>query len=358
MRALSVPAFDDPATLREARLGVVGATGAVGRELLGLLAADGVPAAHVRAFASERSAGRRLAYADGTLAVEPLADGALDELDGVLLVADAATARAHAPRALEAGAWVIDNSSAFRMAPEVPLVVPEINGAALAALTGPVLVANPNCTTILVLMAIAPLRAAFGCRRALVSTYQAVSGAGLPAIDELLGQTRAVLAGEEPVPSVFAEPCAFNVFPHDAPTDPETGDNGEETKVMHESRRILGDPAFAIAATCVRVPVLRAHCASVQIELERPARVDEARARLEGAPGVMLVDERERARFPTSRRATGRREVLVGRLRADPTLPTTSDGRHHGLLLFCATDQLLKGAAWNALQIARALAAR
>lgn len=337
-------------------IAVVGATGAVGREILAILADRGVPASSIRALASARSAGRELAYAGDVLIVEALGEGSFTGVDVALFSAGAATARRFAPAAVASGATVIDNSSAFRRDDEVPLVVPEVNAELIAlsgnggAATGRI-IANPNCSTIILVTALDPLRRAFGIERIVVSTYQAASGAGAAAMRELSVQTGAVLGGEEPVPAVFAEPCAFNVFSHDTPVDADTGRNVEEQKVIEETRKIFDQPGLGMSVTCIRVPVLRAHAESVNVTLSSPATETQVREALAAAPGIALVDNRAANDFPTSLKASGRDDVLVGRIRGDESQERDGDA-WHGFELFIAGDQLRKGAALNALQIA------
>ncbi len=332
------------------RVGLVGASGAVGRELLSLLAARGIESIRRLGRPDPRSTEHRV---EETV---PLSDAALTGLDLIFFCAPGEVAEEWVPRAARVGAMVIDNSSAFRAAPDIPLVIPEVNGHLLNADPPPRVVANPNCSTILLLMAIAPIHDALGCERLEVTTYQAVSGAGLRAIEELEDATRADLTGGEYVPAVFREPAAFNVFSHDSAVDPETGCNGEEEKVVREVARILDRPP-RVAATCIRVPVRRSHCEAVSLSLSHPATESRVRDILRDAPGVRLVDDRETQCFPSARRAEGRNEVLVGRLRPDRSYPAV--GRDAGdeelwshFQLFLAGDQLLKGAALNALQIA------
>ncbi len=325
------------------RIAVVGATGAVGREALAILAQRGVAAERIAAFGSDRSAGVSIPYLDTTLTVRTLDDESARGHDLALFCADADTALRHAPRFAEHGALVIDNSSAFRADPRVPLVIPEVNGHLLRADPPPSIVANPNCSTVMLLVALEPLRRAFGIEAVTVSTYQAVSGAGLAAIGELREQTRAALDGTEAPRSVFPEPCAFNVFPHESPLDPETGFNGEERKMVAETRRIWDAPGLRVLPTCVRTPVVRVHSQAVVVDLATPSTREELIVALEtpGA-GIVLHDA------PTPLKATGRDAVLVGRVRLDPD----SGGRRAMLWICC--DQLRKGAALNAVQIAEA----
>jgi len=334
-------------------IAVVGATGAVGAEVLGLLEAEGVPPANLRLFASAGRAGQTLRYAGAEVPLRELTDAELPGVTVAILAATSDLARQWAPRFVGAGAVVVDNSSAHRMDPAVELVVPEVNGLSVAGDRTPRILANPNCSTILLIIAAQPLRERFGCNRLDVSTYQAVSGAGAAAIEELTTQTRAVLAGAEPTPSVFAEPCAFNVFPHDSEVDPGTGLNVEEQKMIDEVRKIWNDDQVLINPMCVRVPVERAHCESVTITLGRPASERDVREALAGAPGIELLDDRANNRFPTSLGAARREDVFVGRLRPDHTRPGAGPGTFQAFTMFIAGDQLLKGAALNAVQVAR-----
>jgi aspartate-semialdehyde dehydrogenase len=339
--------------LNNETVAVVGATGAVGVEALALLEGEGVAPENVRLFASSKRAGETVRYAGVEVALLELSEAQLAGVTVSILAAAADIAREWAPRFVEAGAVVVDNSSAFRMTPGIGLIVPEVNGSLVAGDRTPRILANPNCSTIILLVAAHPLRARFGCRRLDVSTYQAVSGAGAAAIEELESQTRAVLAGEAPAPSVFAEPCAFNVFSHDSPVNAETGMNVEEQKMIDEVRKIWDDTDVLINPMCVRVPVRRAHCESVTITLGRPAAENQVREALGGAPGIALLDDRGANRFPTTLRASNSHDVLVGRLRPDHTRPGSAPGTYGAYTMFIAGDQLLKGAALNAVQIAR-----
>lgn len=332
------------------RIAVVGATGLVGAEALSILAERGVDAGRIVAAASERSAGGAVAYGADEAPVVGADAKALCGADLALLCASSEVSRALTPALLAAGVHVIDNSSAFRLDPSVPLVIPEVNGEALRG--APLLVANPNCSTILLLLALEPLQRAFGVESIEVSTYQAVSGAGAAAVEELLAQTRAFGRGERPAPGVFAEPCLFNVFSHDAAVDGGTGLNGEESKIIAESRRIWLDRALPVSPTCVRVPTLRAHAQSVRVRLTRPATEPEVRRVLEEGAGLRVVDDRAGNAFPTPLKAAGRDEVLVGRIRPDPATGCAADERCKVFQLFLCGDQLRKGAALNAVQIA------
>ncbi|HTT06741.1 MAG TPA: aspartate-semialdehyde dehydrogenase [Steroidobacteraceae bacterium] len=334
-----------------ARVGIVGATGAVGMELLTCLEQRDFPLQQLRLFASERSADRRLHFRGDTLPVEVLREDSLAALDLVLCSAGSQVAARFAPWAAERGAIAIDNSSAFRTQPEVPLVVPEVNAETLAAHTG--IIANPNCVAIIASLALRPLQRAAGLRRLSMATYQAASGGGAAAMQELLAATRAALAGESFPPRVLPHPYAFNLFSHNSALDADSGLNEEETKVTRELRRLLSSPVLPIGVTCIRVPVLRAHAMALTVELERALSVSEARRLMAEAAGLRLVDDRERNLFPMPLAATGIDEVLVGRIRTDG-----SDPSGHTIALFVAGDQLRKGAALNAVQIAEQLAVR
>jgi aspartate-semialdehyde dehydrogenase len=322
---------------------ILGATGAVGREFLAVLEQRRWDIGELRLLASARSAGTRLPFRGREIVVETVDERSFDGIDLALFSAGASTSRAWAPVAVEAGARVVDNSSAFRMEPRVPLVIPEINPEAIGDAP---LIANPNCSTIIMNMAVWPLHRRRRVTRIVVSTYQAISGAGLQAMLELQSQTRDVLEGRPAVPKVLPHPVAFNLFSHNTPIGPD-GYNVEETKMIHETRKIFGASDLAISATCIRVPVLRAHSASINLTFAEPVSESEAREILAGAAGVTLVDDRAANRFPMPIDATGRDEVLVGRIRRDVSQP---DGR--GLELFACGDQLRKGAALNAVQIA------
>lgn len=321
----------------------------MGTEFLHVLERHDFPIASLRLLASERSEGKRIRFAGEDLVVQRLTENAFEGVQIAFFSAGASRSRQFAPAAVRAGAVVIDNSSAFRMDPQVPLVVPEINIDDAQHHQG--IIANPNCSTIIMLMAVAPLHRRWRAKRVVVSTYQAASGAGAQAMQELLDQTAAVLEGKEVTPRVLPHQIAFNLFSHNSAVN-EYGYNEEEWKMIHESRKILHEPGLAITATCVRVPVLRAHSESINIEFaERRPSVDEARQALAECPGVKLVDDRERNHFPMPIEATDREEVLVGRIREDVSNPMAMD-------LFVSGDQLLKGAALNAVQIAEAMIAR
>jgi aspartate-semialdehyde dehydrogenase len=322
---------------------VVGATGAVGQEFLRLFESRSFPVASLRLLASERSVGKRYAFRGEDHVVAEATPEAFAGIDVAFFSAGASRSRALAPAALAAGALVVDNSSAFRMDPEIPLVVPEVNPATMTA--DKRLLAVPNCTAIILVTAINPLRQLGQIERLIVSTYQSASGGGAGMMRLLEEETRKVICGEEPDPSHLNTRYAFNLFSHNTPIN-EDGYNEEEAKVVQETQKILGMPDLRVNVTCVRVPILRAHSESVTVEFAGPAPEPEAvREVLATAPGVRVVDDREANRFPTPLDASGQGDVLVGRIRKDLSNP-------NGLCLFIAGDQLLKGAALNAVQIA------
>jgi len=336
---------------RDPVVAIAGVTGAVGREFIATLNKRGFPVGKLKALASARSAGKTVDFRGETLVIEELRENSFDGVDIALFSAGSGVSRRFSPIAVKAGAVVIDNSSAFRMDPNVPLAIPEINGRRIREHKG--IVAVPNCSAITALMPLWPIHRQNRIRRMIISTYQAASGAGAAAMEELVESTRASLAGERYVPRVLPHPYAFNVFNHDTEIDPETGYNEEETKVIKETRKIFEDETIAIGITCVRVPVLRAHSQSITFECERPISEGEVRKILANAPGVKLVDDRIRNYFPMPIEASGQDDVLVGRIRRD-----LSDPSGHSISLFVAADQLLKGAALNAVQIAELLPER
>ena len=327
---------------------VMGATGAVGQVMLEILAERDFPVRELRLLASSRSAGRRIDFRGESLTVQELTEDSFDGIDLVLSSAGGSLSRRFAPAAVAAGAVVVDNTSAFRMDPEVPLVVPEVNAGDLAAHKG--LIANPNCSTIIMVVPLWPLHRAHRVRRVVVSTYQAISGAGAKAMEELVEQTREVLADRPAVPRELPYPIAFNLFSHNTEID-EDGYCEEEVKMIRETRKMFHEESILVSPTCVRVPVLRAHSEAMTVEFEEPVSEAEVRRILGEAPGVELVDDREANHFPMPLEASGRDEVLVGRVRQDLSRP---DGT--GVSLFLCGDQLRKGAALNAVQIAEALA--
>jgi aspartate-semialdehyde dehydrogenase len=315
---------------------IVGATGAVGQDLLAVLAARELPLRSLRLFASARSAGQRIAFRGESLPVEALGPDSFEGVELALFSAGAAIAREHAPRAAGSGALVIDNSSAFRLEPGVPLVVPEVNPEAARDHRG--LIANPNCSTILLALALWPLHRAAGLRAVVVSTYQAASGAGRQAMLELKEHTAAALRGERQAPRALPQTLAFNLFQAD-------GFTREEDKLRAETRKILALPELRVDATCVRVPVERCHSESVAVQLERPLSVEAARALFAAAPGLELVDDPAAQRYPMPLPMAGRDPVAVGRVRSGRVFSP-------GLTFFLSGDQLRKGAALNAVQIA------
>lgn len=335
-------------SLSKARIAILGATGAVGQEFLDILHARGVPSDNLHLLASARSAGQKVTYAGRELTVQEVRADSFHGIDIALFSAGASVSRQWAPVAVEAGAYVVDNSSAFRMDAGVPLVVPEINPQAIGDAR---IIANPNCSTIIMNMAVWPLHRVNPVRRIVVSTYQSASGAGMQAMLELQEQARDVLEGRPVSPKVLPYQIAFNLFSHNSAMQAD-GYNQEEQKMVAETRKIFGAPNIAITATCVRVPVLRAHSESVNVTFERPMPEAEARAILDGAPGVRVLDDRAANRFPMPLDATGEDDCLVGRIRQDISQP---DGR--GIDLFVVGDQLRKGAALNAVQIAELLRA-
>jgi aspartate-semialdehyde dehydrogenase len=322
------------------KVAIVGATGAVGREALAILAARGIPKDRIVPLASERSVGMCLPYGDDAVTVRALTHEAVECCDAAIFAASADIAKEYAPRAAAKGVVIVDNSSAFRAHPDVPLVVPEINAQGIESSN---LIANPNCSTIIMLLALEPLKRAFGVREITVSTYQAVSGAGIEAVGEMYNQSREKLDAKKLISRVFAEPIAFNVFPHESTMDPDTGLNGEESKMISESRRIWADPALRIFPTCVRVPVERAHSQAIIVTLDEKVTKSKLISAYEGAAGVSLADLKSGP--PTPLKASGRDNVLVGRLRMDPSGDPCRVG------LWACGDQLRKGAALNAIQI-------
>ena len=327
------------------RVAILGATGAVGTELLELLEQRNFPLAQLRLLASPRSAGRTLRFRGEDIPVEPVSDRSFDNIDIVLASAGGTTSKTYAPLAIAAGAVVIDNSSAFRMNPQVPLVVPEVNPSAAATHQG--IIANPNCTTILMAVAVYPLHKVRKVQRIVAATYQSASGAGARAMEEVKHQSLAILQDKPPVTEVFPYPLAFNLFPHNSPLN-DQGYCEEEMKMVNETRKIFSAPQLRITATCVRVPVLRAHSEAINLEFEQPLSAAEAREILRTAPGVQVVEDWAANHFPMPIEATGQDEVLVGRIRQDISHPC-------GLELWLCGDQIRKGAALNAVQIAELL---
>ncbi|MEO8893809.1 MAG: aspartate-semialdehyde dehydrogenase [Coleofasciculaceae cyanobacterium] len=334
--------------MSKVRVALLGATGAVGTELLELLQSRNFPLADLKLLASPRSAGRTISFQGEELLVEPVTEQSFDGVDIVLASAGGSTSKTWANIAVERGAVIIDNSSAFRMNPDVPLVIPEVNPEAAASHQG--IIANPNCTTILMAMVVWPLHQIEPVQRIIAATYQSASGAGMRAMEEVKAQAKAILAGETPPTECFPYPLAFNVFPHNTPMN-EQGYCEEEMKMVNETRKIFNAPEIRISATCVRVPVLRAHSEAINLEFGQPLPVAKAREVLAKAPGVQVVEDWEANYFPMPIDATGRDEVMVGRIRQDLSHPC-------GLELWLCGDQVRKGAALNAIQIAELLVSK
>jgi aspartate-semialdehyde dehydrogenase len=330
------------------RVGVVGATGAVGGTILEVLAERDFPAAEVVPFASERSAGRRVPFGGAELECRPLSDESIQGLDLVLSSAGGAVSSEWAPRFVEAGAVVVDNTSFWRMHDDVPLVVSEVNPDAAAEHNG--IVANPNCTTMQMVVALAPIWREAGIERLVVSTYQSVSGTGRQAVEELRAQSRAVLEGEQPTADVYPHQIAFNVLPQVETFKDGDDYTTEERKVMRETRKILGaaEEELPISATCARVPVITGHSESVNVQTGKPLSPEECRELLASAPGVVVMDDPAEGIYPLATAVAGRDDVLVGRIRRDPS-------HERCLNLWVVGDNLRKGAATNAVQVAELL---
>jgi aspartate-semialdehyde dehydrogenase len=327
---------------------VVGATGAVGVELLHCLEQRRFPLSTLKLFASARSAGKTLLFRGKPVAVEELTEDSFTGVDIALFSAGGSQSKRFAPIAVRQGAVVVDNSSAFRMDADVPLVVPEINPQAVREHKG--IIANPNCSTIISITPLWPIHQVNRIQRMIVATYQAASGAGAAAMEELRESTRAHLEGRPYENTVLPHPYAFNLFSHNSKVDPTNGYNEEEIKVIRETHKIFGDASIRVTATCVRVPVLRAHSIAINFECERPITPAQVTEMLKTAAGVKLVDDPERNYFPMPKDASGQDPILVGRVRQD-----ISDPSGRSIALFVAGDQLLKGAALNAVQIAELL---
>jgi len=327
---------------RNYTVAIVGATGAVGVEMIKVLERRNFPVAKLKLLASARSVGKTLTFKGETVTVEELREDSFAGVDIALFSAGASISRKYAPIAVQAGAVVVDNSSAFRMDENVPLVVPEINGDDVKLHKG--IIANPNCTTAITLMALYPLHRAFGVKRVIASSYQAVSGTGAQAIEELRTQVEAIAAGQPVEKKVYPHQIAFNVLPH-VDSFLETGYTKEEMKMQNEARRIMHLPEFKASVTCVRVPVYRAHSVSVNAEFDRPVTVEEARDVLAKAHGLQLVDDPQNNAYPLPLYVAEQDDCQVGRIRIDCALD-------NGLAFWVAGDQLLKGAALNAVQIA------
>ncbi|KAH0728838.1 hypothetical protein KY290_000023 [Solanum tuberosum] len=332
---------------------VVGVTGAVGQEFLSVLSDRNFPYRSLKLLASKRSAGKSMKFEERDYTVEELTEDSFDGIDIALFSAGGSISKKFGPLAAQKGTIVVDNSSAFRMDENVPLVIPEVNPEAMAHVklgSGKgALIANPNCSTIICLMAVTPLHRRAKVKRMVVSTYQAASGAGAAAMEELVQQTREVLEGKEPTCNIFNQQYAFNLFSHNAPIQPN-GYNEEEMKLVKETRKIWSDKDVKVTATCIRVPVMRAHAESVNLQFANPLDENTARDILKNAPGIVVVDDRASNRFPTPLEVSNKDDVAVGRVRRD----VSQDG-DYGLDIFVCGDQIRKGAALNAVQIAEML---
>lgn len=338
------------AVQKEYHIAIAGATGAVGAELLRVLERRNFPVASIRALASRKSAGKNVSFRNRPVPVEELREDSFDKIDIAFFSAGGERSRKFVPIARDAGAVVIDNSSTFRMDPDVPLVIPEINPDDMKKHRG--VIANPNCTTAVALMAIYPLHRAFGVRRVFAASYQAVSGSGARAIEELKEQVMAAAvsggsSSDLPKPNIYPHPIAFNVLPH-VDVFLESGYTREEMKMQDEGAKIMHLPNFKASVTCVRVPVYRAHSVAVSAEFEKTVSVEQAREVLAKAPGLELVDEPHNSRYPMPLNVAGKDNCEVGRVRRDCAL-------ENGLAFWVSGDQLLKGAALNAVQIAELL---
>jgi aspartate-semialdehyde dehydrogenase len=329
----------------EKRIAIVGATGAVGGELLKILEERHFPCKYMKLLASARSKGKTIPFNGSELTVQELMNDSFNDVDLVFSSASRAVSTQYLPFAVQCGAVVVDNTSAFRMDKDVPLVVPEINPERIADHHG--IIANPNCVAIIASMPLYPLYASFGIRRVNLTSYQAASGAGQRAMGELLEETRAYLEGRDYTRTVIPHPYAFNLFIHNTPIN-EFGYSGEEWKVIHEIKKIFGDSDLPINATCIRVPVLRAHGIALNIEFLQDVSPEAACRVLAQIPGVRIVDDREACYFPMPVDASGHDDVLAGRIRRDISKPNTLD-------IWVVGDQIRKGAALNAIQIAERL---
>jgi aspartate-semialdehyde dehydrogenase len=329
------------------KVAIAGVTGAVGQEFLKILEQRNFPADSLKCLASERSVSKKVTFKGNEYPVELLTENSFKGIDIALFSAGGQRSRDFAPAAAKAGAVVVDNSSAFRMDPDVPLVVPEINPEMIKKHKG--IIANPNCSTIIAIVPVWPLHKANPVKRMIVSTYQAASGAGQSAMLELIEQAKEVLAGRPVTCKVLKYQLAFNLYCHDSKIGPN-GYNEEEIKMAKETRKIFNCQSIAITATCVRVPVLRTHCESINLEFADPITPEQVKDLLGTAPGVSIIDDREKNRFPMPIDATDKDDVYVGRIRQDESIP---DNR--GINIWVVGDQIRKGAALNAIQIAEKL---
>jgi len=342
-------------------IAIVGVTGAVGQEFLRVIDQRDFPFDHLKLLASARSAGRQVEFKGKTYTIEELTEDSFKDVDIALFSAGGAISKTFGPIAAEAGAVVVDNSSAFRMDPNVPLVVPEVNPQAINGIefgkgtsgggrSGGI-IANPNCSTIIMVVPVTPLHKVARVKRMVVSTYQAASGAGAAAMSELELQTREVLEGKPPTCNIFTQQYAFNLFSHNSDIG-DDGYNTEETKMVRETQKIWNDTSVGITTTCVRVPIMRAHAESINLEFEQPLDEVDAERILRDAPGVSIINDRTGNRFPTPLDASHQDDIYVGRIRNDASRKVVGG---HGLDLFVCGDQLRKGAALNAVQIAELL---
>ncbi len=328
--------------MKKLKVAILGVTGAVGQEFLRILEQRRFPIETLKLLASGRSAGKKIDFMGKTYEIEEAKPSSFDGLDLVLSSAGGAVSRSLASSITRAGALMVDNTSAFRMDPEVPLVIPEINPEDISKHKG--VIANPNCSTIIMLVPLFPIHKVAGIKRIIAANYQAASGAGAKAMEELETQARDFLAGKKVTPKVLPHQIAFNVFSHNSKIGPD-GCCEEETKMVNETKKIFHAPKIQVTATCVRVPVLRAHSEALFVETEKKITPEEARDLLSKASGVKVIDDRDKNYFPMPLEATGQDDVLVGRLRADPSVA-------NGLAMFVSGDQIRKGAALNAVQIA------
>ncbi len=326
---------------------IAGVTGAVGQEFLRIIEERDFPFTSLKMLASSRSAGKKLEFKGKKYTVEEMTQNSFSGIDIALFSAGASRSKEFAPAAVKAGAVVVDNSSAFRMDPAVPLVIPEINPQKIKENKG--IIANPNCSTIIGIVPVWPLHKANPVKRMVVSTYQAASGAGQSAMLELESQSREILDGKKPTMKIFPYQIAFNIFSHNSDLMPN-GYNQEEMKMVNETRKIFDCRSIAITCTCIRIPVFRAHCESINLEFTEPMTPEQVRDLLSTAPGVTVLDDRQHNRFPMPLDATGNDDVYVGRIRQDESIP-----ENRGINLWVAGDQPRKGAALNAIQIAEKL---
>jgi aspartate-semialdehyde dehydrogenase len=338
---------------RPMRVAVVGATGVVGRETLSILEERKFPIEALKVFASERSAGESVTYGGKDYVIEKLDGECFKNVDVAFFAASGGISKTWAPRAAEQGAVCIDKSSSFRMDPDVPLVVPEVNGAALAGFKKKRIIATPNCSTIQMVQCLAPLHRKVGIERVVVCTYQAVSGAGKGGIEELETQVRDMFNLKDPTIATFDQRIAFNALPRIPAKDPipADGTTGEERKMIEETKKIL-DPAIRVGATCVRVPVFNGHSEAIHVELKAALSPEEATALFAAEPNLLVVDDRAKGLYPTAEDASGEDKTLIGRVRTDDSVP---DGK--GLAFWVVSDNLRTGAALNAVRIAEALCA-